>query len=138
MPECIFCKYARNQAACARVFENDYAFAFLDSNPASKGHTLVIPKKHFGNIGKMPDRELRELGPVLRDVAKAVAKAAMADGFNIVQSNGTAAGQSVMHVHFHVLPRFEGDRNSMEWRRSKYESPEDAQKWANAIKRHLK
>jgi histidine triad (HIT) family protein len=102
--ECIFCKIARKEIKEEIVYESDNFIAFPDANPKCKGHTLIIPKKHFTNIIEMPSL----LGNELIDVIKKVAARRLeegADGFNILVNTGKGAGQIVMHVHIHLLPR---------------------------------
>ncbi|MFA4907965.1 MAG: HIT family protein [archaeon] len=122
MKDCLFCKIVAGEIPCAKVFEDGSVLAFLDINPAAKGHTLVIPKKHFETLAEMPDAELGKLAIAVRDIAKAVVKETKTQGFNVVQSNGTAAEQEIPHVHFHIVPRFVGDGIGMRWKRAKYSS----------------
>ena len=109
MEDCIFCKIVKGKIPCQKIYENDKVFAFLDIMPIHKGHTLVIPKEHHETLLDMPDDTLAELAKVAKKVSKAVKKATGADGFNIGQNNGAAAGQAVFHFHLHVIPRFNGD-----------------------------
>lgn len=109
MEDCIFCKIIKGDIPCQKVYENDKVFAFLDIMPVHKGHTLIIPKEHHETLLDMPDDTLAEVTKTAKKVAKAVVKAAGADGFNIGQNNGAAAGQAVFHFHLHVIPRFNGD-----------------------------
>ena len=106
----IFAKILRGEMPAARVFEDDVALAFMDVFPQTRGHTLIIPKgvgaRNFldfptGLVGPYMERVQR--------VARAVEKALKPDGLTIMQLNGAAAGQTVFHLHFHVLPRFEGE-----------------------------
>ncbi len=107
--DCIFCKIIKGEIPCQKVYENDKVFAFLDIMPVHKGHTLIIPKEHHETLLDMPDDTLAELTKTAKKVAKAVVKATGADGFNIGQNNGEAAGQAVFHFHLHVIPRFNND-----------------------------
>ena len=109
MEDCIFCKIVKGKIPCQKIYENEKVFAFLDIMPIHKGHTLVIPKEHHETLLDMPDDTLAELAKVAKKVSKAVKKATGADGFNIGQNNGAAAGQAVFHFHLHVIPRFNGD-----------------------------
>jgi len=104
--ECLFCKIAMEEIQSNKVYEDDDFIAFLDINPRNPGHTLVIPKKHYGTILEMPDNEVAELFKVVKRIALAVKKGLKADGISIGQSNERAAGQVIPHVHFHVIPRF--------------------------------
>jgi len=109
MDGCIFCRIANSEIQSEKVYEDKHAFAFLDINPASKGHTLVIPKKHYQDIRDIPEEELSKLIAAVKKVAAAVMKGTGSDGINIVQNNGEAAGQAIFHIHFHIIPRTKGD-----------------------------
>ena len=109
MEDCIFCKIAKGEIPSGKVYEDEKVFAFMDIAPISKGHVLVIPKEHHKDLLDMPNDLLAELAKTTKKIAKAVVKAAKADGFNIGQNNGSVAGQAVFHFHLHIIPRFEGD-----------------------------
>lgn len=109
MEDCIFCKIVKGEIPCSKVYEDENIFAFLDIAPVHKGHTLVIPKKHFETILDIPEQELKELILAVKKVAIAVEKGVDADGFVVTMSNKKAAGQVVPHAHFHIIPRFEDD-----------------------------
>ncbi|MBM3234230.1 HIT domain-containing protein [Candidatus Pacearchaeota archaeon] len=102
--ECIFCKIARKEIPAEIVYESENFIAFPDVNPKTKGHTLIIPKKHYENLVEMPDILGNELIETIKKVAEIRFKQG-ADGFNIVVNTGEAAGQIVMHAHIHILPR---------------------------------
>lgn len=108
--DCIFCKIAEGAIPSYTVFENDNFKVILDAAPASKGHCLIIPKTHAADLFEMSEDMLAEAHIVSKKVAKAVKKAVAADGINIVQNNGAAAGQSVSHYHVHIIPRHTGDK----------------------------
>ena len=109
MTDCIFCKIVAKDLPASIVYEDGKCLAFLDISPANKGHVLVIPRQHYATLLEVPDSTLSELAKVAKRVSAAVLKATRAKDFNFVQSNGPAAGQVVMHVHFHIFPRFKGD-----------------------------
>ncbi|KQY06559.1 hypothetical protein ASD37_18075 [Mycobacterium sp. Root135] len=119
--ECPFCAIVAGRAPAREVLRTSDVLAFLPDVPAVLGHTLVVPKAHLPNIWAVSQREAHALADVTRRVAAAVAVAVNAEGMNIIQSNGAAAGQSVFHLHIHVVPRQAGDRMPDLW-------PEDA-KW---------
>ncbi|GFF31096.1 hit family protein 1 [Aspergillus udagawae] len=98
---CIFCKIIKGDIPSFKLFESDKVFAFLDIQPLSRGHALVIPKFHGAKLTDIPDEDLRELLPV----AKQIAKASGAEDYNILQNNGRIAHQVVDHVHFHMIPK---------------------------------
>jgi len=109
MADCIFCKIVKGEIPSAKVYEDDDMLAFLDINPVSPGHTLVIPKHHCELATDLPVEQMVVVARVLPMVCRAVVKATHAEGFNIFQSNGRCAGQEIMHVHFHVIARRTGD-----------------------------
>ena len=107
--ECIFCKIVRKEIPSSIVYEDKATLAFLDISPLNKGHTLVIPKKHYETIMDIPESEMAGLAKAVRKVALGVKKATGAPGLNLTQNNGKEAEQLVPHAHFHVIPRFGGD-----------------------------
>jgi histidine triad (HIT) family protein len=107
--KCIFCEIVDAKAPAVVLYENDSVMAFLDINPMNFGHTLVIPKKHYHDFSTIPAKETADLIHAMQIVSKAVRDGVKADGYNIISNNGTAAGQSVSHFHFHIIPRFSSD-----------------------------
>ena len=107
MSETVFQKIISGDILAAVVYESDTTFAFLDHNPTHKGHTLVIPKKPVVDIFTLTDPEAGDLMRTIVRVANAVQKATGAPGVNIISNNGVEAGQEVLHLHFHVVPRFD-------------------------------
>lgn len=101
MASCIFCKIIKGDIPCFKLFESEKTLAFLDINPLSRGHALVIPKFHGEKLVDIPDEDLSEILPV----AKKLVKATGAVEYNILQNNGTGAHQVVPHVHFHMIPK---------------------------------
>jgi histidine triad (HIT) family protein len=123
MEDCIFCKIAKGEIPCAKLYENEHVLAFLDLAPVNKGHALVIPKKHHQDLLDMPEKLFEEVGKAAKKIAEAMILATGAEGFNIGQNNGKASGQIVMHFHLHVIPRFETD-GLKPWPHKKYEDGE--------------
>lgn len=107
---CIFCKIAKKQSPASYVYEDDKTLAFMDIHPATEGHTLVIPKKHYENIYSIPDEEIAHVYKIVKLIARAVKNAVNAEGISIIQQNERAARQDVFHLHVHVIPRYEGKR----------------------------
>ena len=111
MPDCIFCKILAREIPSTVVYESDRVFAFLDINPMEKGHMLVVPKRHWTSLADVPaplSGENRAVWDELFETVRLLAKAAIragAAGANVLQCNGEAAGQTVGHLHFHVIPR---------------------------------
>ncbi len=109
MDSCIFCKIASGEIPSVKVYESDRVLAFLDVNPMAKGHVLVVPKTHWRDLASVPDDPesravVAELFAVIRGVMRAVTSS-FATGANLLQCNGESAGQTVFHLHFHVIPR---------------------------------
>ncbi len=109
MTECLFCGIAASQIKSWKVYEDQHCFGFLDINPASEGHTLMIPKKHYENVEAMPDDALVELMAAIKALVATMKDKLGADATNILLNNGKAAGQLVNHVHVHVIPRKSND-----------------------------
>ena len=124
MNDCIFCKIVRGELPNATVFEDADTLAFMDIGPIIKGHTLVIPKRHYERLTDTPDEDLNRLISLAKRIAAAQMQGLGADGVNITQANGSCAGQVVPHVHFHVIPRFENDGHSWNWKAKRYDTPE--------------
>ena len=106
----IFTRIIRGELPCEKVLETAGEFAFLDINPVSEGHTLVVPKSEVVAFEDLPVPQAQSLIVTVQSVARAVARAMNTPHYNLSLNNGTAAGQEVQHVHFHVIPRFEGQR----------------------------
>jgi len=106
MPESIFTRIIKGQIPCHRIHEDEHVLAFLDINPISEGHTLVVPKEPAETVDKLSDEAAAAIGRALPRISRAVLKATGAAAFNILQNNGREAHQVVPHVHFHIIPRF--------------------------------
>jgi histidine triad (HIT) family protein len=104
--DCLFCKIACGEIESEKVYEDNSIIAFLDIFPAVPGHTLIIPKNHYDTLNNTPDHVLANLISVAKAAARAVTSAFNADGVNLFQNNGLAAGQIIHHVHLHIVPRF--------------------------------
>ena len=114
-PDCIFCRIVAGEVPSFTFFEDEATLAFMDINPANEGHALVIPKEHASDLYSVSEEALARTVVTARKVAAAVARTLHPDGLNLVQCNGPAAAQSVMHFHVHVLPRATDDGLSMNW-----------------------
>lgn len=106
MADTIFTKIIAGEIPCFRVYEDDKVFAFLDISPLSKGHTLVIPKEPAETLDQLSDESAAALGRALPRISRAVLQATGASAFNILQNNGRSAHQAVIHVHFHIIPKY--------------------------------
>ena len=107
--KCIFCLIASGDIPCAKVYKDESVLAFLDLSPVHPGHTLVIPKVHYKDLLEVPCEFAPALLSALKRLGAAVMKATGATGFNVMQNNGLSAGQTMFHVHWHIIPRFDGD-----------------------------
>ena len=107
---CIFCKIVRGNIPAAKVYEDDQTLTFMDIQPASPGHTLIISKAHAANLMEIAEADLLAATRTVQRVARAVRKALAPDGIRIVQTNGKAAGQTVFHYHVHIIPMQEGQK----------------------------
>lgn len=107
--DCLFCKIIAGQIPNYTVYEDENVLAFLDIHPCSKGHTVVVPKKHFADLWGMNIEDSTLMGAGLRAAAGRVQAKLQPDGMNIGLNNGKAAGQAVGHVHWHIIPRWHGD-----------------------------
>ena len=120
MADTIFAKIIRGEIPCHRVYEDDQVLAFLDVNPISRGHTLIIPKEAAATIDALSDESSAAIGRVLPRIARAVLKATGARAYNVLQNNGAEAHQAVFHVHFHVIPKYDdGTGLGIGWKSSK-------------------
>ncbi len=113
--DCVFCRIAAGELDARRVLDTAHCVAFLDAAPLAPGHTLVVPKAHFEGLHDMPPEVVRDVAVATQRVGRAIREAVGPAGYNVLQNNGTVAGQVVMHVHFHVIPRTEGDELGFRW-----------------------
>lgn len=109
MADCVFCRIARGEIPSNKVYEDERVVCFLDNNPASKGHTLVVTKAHYENFTTLPKDLLSHAFQVAQLVSQACIAQLGATGVNILTNVGSSAGQSVPHFHVHVIPRYEND-----------------------------
>ena len=107
--ECVFCKIISGEIPSEKIYEDDDVIAFLDISPINKGHTLIVPKKHAVDVLDAEPAMLEALITAAKRIAPAIMKGVGAQGFNIGINNGSAAGQIVMHLHLHIIPRFKND-----------------------------
>ena len=129
---CIFCKIVEGEVPSHKVYEDENVLAFLDTNPVSKGHTLVIPKDHTSDIHGA--EEMEYMWKPLVKVSDAVEEAFGAEGINIAQNNGSKAGQEVFHLHFHITPIYNGNELDITYNRSDLEDGEEV---AGKLSQHL-
>ncbi|MFH6417813.1 HIT family protein [Staphylococcus aureus] len=122
MSETIFGKILTGEIPSFKVYEDDNVYAFLDISQVTKGHTLLIPKNASANIFETDEETMKHIGAALPKVANAIKRAFNPDGLNIIQNNGEFADQSVFHIHFHLIPRYENDIDGFGY---KWETHED-------------
>jgi len=113
---CIFCKLANGDIPTASLYEDDDFRVILDAGPASKGHALILPKDHADCLFTLPDETASKALLLARTIGKKLVDGLHADGLNIVQNNGAAAGQTVMHFHIHLIPRYDNDGVGIGWK----------------------
>ncbi|MFA5755435.1 MAG: HIT family protein [Candidatus Paceibacterota bacterium] len=109
MEDCIFCKIVKGEIPSYKIYEDDLVFAFLDINPTSLGHTLIVPKKHNKDIFDIEEEYLKRIILVSKKIAQRMKEVIDCDGVNIFNNSGSSAGQIIFHCHFHVIPRKTGD-----------------------------
>ena len=115
MDNCIFCKIANGEIPAATLYEDEDFRIILDLGPANKGHSLILPKTHAANLYELPDELAGKALILAKKAAAALQNGLKADGLNVVQNNGEAAGQTVHHFHIHLIPRYEGDQAGISW-----------------------
>jgi histidine triad (HIT) family protein len=136
MNSCIFCRITQKRVSSNLVYEDERAMAFLDIRPLNEGHTLIVPKSHYENIFDIPQELIMHIHGVTKRVALAVKKATQADGISIMQQNGKAAGQEILHLHVHIIPRCE-DQKLPKFSETSEASKEKLSQTAAKIRRHL-
>ena len=119
-PACIFCKIVRGEIPSARVLETDSAVAFLDIGPVNLGHVLIVPKAHHATVADLSDDDAGHVGSLIPRLCRAVMRASGAPALNVVINNGAAAGQTVAHGHWHLIPRFADDAVRWPWPHQAY------------------
>ena len=112
---CIFCKLANGDIPTNKIYEDDDFAVILDASPATKGHALILPKEHFANLYEIDDTVAAKALPLAKKLARRMTDVLKCDGFNVLQNNGEAAGQTVFHFHIHLIPRYAGDNAIREW-----------------------
>ncbi|MCA9632167.1 MAG: HIT family protein [Myxococcales bacterium] len=137
MGETIFSKIIRGEIPCHKLYEDDLVLAFLDINPLSAGHTLVIPKQAVARVDELTDESAAAIGRVLPRLCRAVMRAVGCEDYNILQNNGAPAHQAVFHVHFHIIPKPSADEGlGIGWPTQKLDG-DAAKDVAERIRSHL-
>ncbi len=130
--DCIFCKIAAGEIPSKTLYEDGQFRVILDLAPATKGHALVIPKEHYANIYEIPQETAAGVMKLAKTMAEKMTEKLGAVGFNLLQNNGEVAGQSVMHFHMHLIPRYNGDGQQLF-----HEQPTASQDELEEIKRQI-
>ena len=123
MSDCIFCKIIEGEIPAEKIYGNEEVLAFLDINPHTKGHSLVLPKRHYENMSEAPEDTLAEIMSTVKEISPAIMKAVGAEAFNVGINNGKTAGQEIPHIHIHIIPRFPED-GLQHWPQGPYEQGE--------------
>jgi histidine triad (HIT) family protein len=126
LPDCIFCKIVRGEIPSARVLETDQALAFLDVAPLNPGHVLLVPREHHASLPDLPDELAAAMASLLPRLCRAVKSVTGAEGLNVLVNTGRVAGQSVDHVHWHIIPRHSSDSLHWPWPAGRYSEGEVA------------
>lgn len=113
---CIFCKIANGEIPATTLYEDDDFRVILDLGPATKGHALILPKEHYANLYELPDELASKAILLAKKMITKLTKVLECDGYNVVQNNGEAAGQTVFHFHMHLIPRYNGDDAGFGWK----------------------
>lgn len=112
---CIFCKIAAGEIPSTTIYEDDDFRVIMDIEPASKGHALILPKEHYANLYELPEELASKALVVAKKVVTKMTEIVGCDGYNVLQNNGEAAGQTVFHFHMHLIPRYKEDDVTIEW-----------------------
>ena len=113
--DCIFCKIANGEIPSATIYEDADFRVILDIEPAAKGHALILPKEHYANLYELSDELAAKALIVAKKVITRMTDIVGCDGYNVLQNNGEAAGQTVFHFHIHLIPRYTGDHMMIPW-----------------------
>ena len=130
---CIFCKIANGEIHSKTLYEDDKFRVILDLGPASKGHALILPKEHYDDVCSLDEGLAAKLLPLAARIGQAMKSSLGCAGFNLVQNNGRAAGQTVFHFHMHMIPRYKGDKVGLGWHMGKLEE-KDKEEILNKLK----
>ena len=113
---CIFCKIIEGKIPSNTIYEDEDFNVILDLAPATKGHALILPKKHADNLYELPDETAAKVLVLAKKLAKNMKEKLGCDGLNVVQNNGEVAGQTVLHYHLHLIPRYSDDAQKINWK----------------------
>lgn len=114
--DCIFCKLANGDIPTSTIYEDEDFRVILDLGPATKGHALILPKEHYENLYEIDDEIAGKAMKLAKKMITQMTEVLGCDGYNVVQNNGAAAGQTVFHFHMHLIPRYKGDKSGFGWK----------------------
>ena len=134
--DCIFCKIANGEIPAAALYEDDDFRVILDAGPASRGHALILPKQHYQDLCELDEAVGAKVLGLAARLGKAMKSGLGCAGFNLVQNNGEAAGQTVKHFHMHIIPRYEGGPEMVAWNPGVV-SPEDREQIVEEVTAHM-
>ena len=134
---CVFCKIIRGESDAEILYANNHALAILDIRPIHFGHALVFPRTHYETFVDVPERELHDVLVAAKAVSSGIVGSLNPPGFNLFSNNGTAAGQSVFHFHFHITPRYTDDNIRFVLNLKQY-SGKEMSEYADRIRQHIK
>lgn len=112
---CIFCKLANGEIPTNKIYEDDDFTVIMDASPATKGHSLILPKEHYANLYEIPEDTATKVLPLAKKLVSHMTDVLKCDGFNVLQNNGETAGQTVFHFHMHLIPRYKGKEQILNW-----------------------
>ena len=131
---CIFCKLANGQIPTNSIYEDDDFKVILDAAPAAKGHAIILPKTHAANLFELPEEYGEKIFAIAQKCGKAIKETDTYDGLNVLQNNGEAAGQTVFHLHVHLIPRMNDDKININWQQGE---STDGETVAEEIKKNI-
>ena len=133
--DCIFCKLANGVFPTNFIYEDEDFKVILDANPATKGHSLILPKKHFKNLLDADEEVLKKALPLAKKLSNKLIDVLKCDGVNVLQNNNEAAGQAVFHLHIHLIPRYKEEKEHiLSWKPNKF-SDEEMKNIAESLKK---
>lgn len=134
---CIFCKIIEGEIPSKTLYEDDDFKVIFDISPASRGHVIILPKYHAANIFELPEKVTADAFIMAKKIATVLKSVLNCDGVNILQNNGEAAGQTVFHLHIHVIPRYKDDNMGLTWKQGEAD-PEELDKIIESAKQYMK
>lgn len=137
MDNCIFCKIVAGELPAAVLYEDEHLVAVMDAFPATRGHVLIFPKAHALDLYDLPQETAAAVLPLAQKLARAIRTALQPEGINVIQNNGKAAGQVVMHYHLHIVPRYAEDNVVIKSMSPPKTTPEERAETAASIKRKI-